>query len=207
MAEQYRRFRTLHPYIGPATAGEFLSVVSAEDGRGYERWRYSLTAPERKIPRNSAEALLLIWDIAVQLCERERDGWELVGVYQQLCEGFVWNLDEFMERLNMERIGKGHAYYDFRREATEWMRANGGALNAFADLIHRAHRGLLPNAEADGLSAFFAESLSGWMQASERGVVKARSDQRAFVARAAGFRGAGQGVRWNGRTYGFEDIP
>ncbi|MCY4431271.1 MAG: hypothetical protein OXC11_12880 [Rhodospirillales bacterium] len=62
LAEQYRRFRTLHPYIDPATAAEFLNVVSAEDGRGYERWRYSLTAPEKKIPTNSAEALLSIWD-------------------------------------------------------------------------------------------------------------------------------------------------
>ena len=31
LAEQYRRLRTLHPYIGPATAAEFLNAVSAED--------------------------------------------------------------------------------------------------------------------------------------------------------------------------------
>ena len=97
VSEQYRRFRTLHPYIGPAAAGEFLDVVSAEDGRGYERWRYSLTAPEQKIPTNSAEALLSIWDTAVQLCQTDRKGWRLRGVYEHLSEGFAGSLDGIME--------------------------------------------------------------------------------------------------------------
>ena len=125
LKEQYRRFRTLHPYIGPATVAEFLDVVSLEDGRGYERWRYSLTAPEKKIPTNSAEALLSIWDTAVQLCETERKGWRLRGVFEHLSEGFAWSLEEIMEALNMERMERGDAYHDFRRESTEWMRAHG----------------------------------------------------------------------------------
>ncbi len=207
LAEQYRRFRTLHPYIEPSTAGEFLNVVSAKGGSGYERWRYSLTAPERQIPRNSAEALLWIWDVAVQLCERESDGGELVGVYEQLRDGFGRSLAATMEALNSDRIGQGQPYHDWRREATDWMEARGGLLNAFAELTHRAHRGLLPDAEADGLSDFFAESLRGWMRASEEGVAQARSDQRTFMARAAGHRGSAQGVRWNEETNGFEDLP
>ena len=207
LAEQYRRFRTLHPYIGPATVDEFLKDVSAEDGRGYERWRYSLTAPEKKIPTNSAEALLSIWDTAVQLCETERKGWRLRGVYEHLSEGFAWKLEEIMETFNMERMESGDAYHDFRRESTEWMRAHGGPLNAFSELGHCAHRGLLPDADADGLSTPFAESLKRWMQAGDGGAVKAQSDVRVFLARAAGYRGPGQGVRWNDETKGFEDVP
>ena len=34
LTEQYRRFRTLHPYIDPGSVAEFLDVVSLEDGRG-----------------------------------------------------------------------------------------------------------------------------------------------------------------------------
>ena len=207
LAEQYRRFRTLHPYVGPATVGEFLTDVSAEDGRGYERWRYSLTAPEKKIPTNSAEALLLTWDIAVQLCEKGCTGWRLRGVYEHLSEGFAWKLEEIMETLNLERMESGGAYHDFRRESTEWMRAHGGLLNAFSALGHRGHRGMFPNAEADGLSEPFAESLRRWMHAGDGGAVKAQSDVRVFLARAAGYRGRGQGVRWNDETKGFEDVP
>ena len=107
----------------------------------------------------------------------------------------------------MERVEKRLAYHDVRRESTEWMRAHGGPLNGFAELIYRAHRGLLPDADADDLSAFFAESLRRWVLVPDGGAVEAQSDLRAFVARATGYRGPGQGVRWNGQTNGFEDVP
>ena len=206
VSEQYRRFRTLHPYIGPAAAGEFLDVVSAEDGRGYERWRYSLTAPEQKIPTNSAEALLSIWDTAVQLCQTDRKGWRLRGVYEHLSEGFAGSLDGIMEKLSMERVRRGCAYHDFRAESTEWMRTHGGVLNAYARLVYREHRRLLPDPGADGLSSLFADALRRWVQAGG-GAVTPRSDVRMFVARAAGRRGPGRGVCWNVETDRFEDIP
>ena len=65
----------------------------------------------------------------------------------------------------------------------------------------------MPDADADGLSTPFAESLKRWMQAGDGGAVKAQSDVRVFLARAAGYRGPGQGVRWNDETKGFEDVP
>ncbi|MCY4496527.1 MAG: hypothetical protein OXC14_04510, partial [Rhodospirillaceae bacterium] len=163
-------------------------------------------------PRNAAQfnahyADIGIMVIAVQLCEKERRGWRLRGVYEQLSEGFAGRLEEITERLNMERVGKGLEFHDVRREAADWMRAHGGPLNGFAALTHRSHRGQLPDAEADGLSAFFADSLTAWVQGQDGGRVKARSDVRAFVDRATGYRGAGQGVRWNRETNGFEDVP
>ena len=206
LAEQYRRFRTLHPYIGPATAGEFLDAVSTEDGRGYERWRYSLTAPEEKIPTNSADALLSIWDVAVQLCETDREGWRLRGVYEHLSEGFAWALQDTMRR-RMERMESGEEYQELHAEAMEWMRARGGLLNAYSELVHRAHRGLVPDPEPDGLSSPLADCLTRWLEAGDVGVVKARSDVGVFLARAAGRRGPARGVRWNGETNGFEDVP
>ena len=207
LAEQYRRFRTLHPYIGPATVEKCLKDVSAEDGRGYERWRYSLTAPEKKIPTNSAEALISIWDTAVRLCETKRKGWRMRGVYEHLSEGLAWSLEEIMEKLNVKRMESGVAYHDFRQESVDWMRAQGGVLNAFSELAHRAHRGLLPDPGADGLSGPFAEALRRWVQARDGGAAKAQSDVRVFVGRAAGYRGRAQGVRWNVETKGFEDVP
>ena len=45
------------------------------------------------------------------------------------------------------------------------------------------------------------------MQAGGSGAVKAQSDVRVFVARAAGYRGAGRSVRWNDEKKGFEDVP
>lgn len=207
LTEQYRRFRTLHAHIVPVTAAEFLDAVSAEDGRGYERWRYSLTAPEAKIPTNSAEALLSIWDTAVQLCETDGEACQIRGVYEQLTEGFERSLEEIMESFNVARIGRGVTYHDFRSEATEWLRAHGGVLNACSELVHRMHRGLMPDADADGLSLPFAECLTRWVQGGGTGAVKAPSDARVFLARAAGDRGPGRGVRWNGETNGFEDLP
>ena len=207
LAEQYRRFRTLHPYIGPATARKFLNAVSAQDGRGYELWRYSLTAPETKLPQNSVAALLWIWDVAVQLCEPERDGWELTGVYERLRDGFAWSLEEILDKLNMERIGEGQANDDVGREAAEWIEAHGGPVNAYAALVHRAHRGLLPAADAGGLSDLFAASLKAWVLKDHGDAVKPQSDVRVFVDRATGYRGPGRSVRWNHETNGFEDMP
>ncbi|MCY4012746.1 MAG: hypothetical protein OXG82_08540 [Gammaproteobacteria bacterium] len=210
LAEEYRRFRTLHQYIEPATLAAFLDSVSAEDGRGYERWRYSLTAPEAKIPTNSADALLSIWDVAVQLCDTDREGWRLRGVYEQLSEGFGWSLEEIMGKLNEERMNSADsadAYHDFRGEARDWMRAHGGLLNAYAKLVHRAHRRRMPGADEDGVSAPLAECLRRWLAAGERRAVQARADVDVFVDRAAGYRGPAQGVRWNRDTAGFEDVP
>lgn len=207
LSEQYRRFRTLHPYIDPVAADEFLDAVSAEDGRGYERWRYSLTAPERKIPTNSAEALLSIWDTAVQLCQSERERGHIRGVYEQLSEGLAWKLEQIVERFSMDRLERGLEPHDFRSESLEWVRAHGGPLNAFSELVHRAHRGQLPQPSADGVSASFAECLKHWLQARDGGSVKAQSDVLMFVRRAAGYRGRAQGVRWNRETNGFEDVP
>ena len=45
------------------------------------------------------------------------------------------------------------------------------------------------------------------MQAADGGRVKAQSDVRVFLARAAGYRGPGQSVRWNDESKGFEDVP
>ena len=208
VAEQYRRFRTLHPYIGPATAGDFLRYVSAKDRRGYERWRYSLTEPEKKIPKNSAGALLLIWDVAVQLCKTECGGQQPKGVYEQMSEGLKGRFDEIAKTLlNIDRGGKGLDRHDMKRESIAWLSRHGGVLNAFAKLTHRAYRGLPPDADADGLSGFLADSLRAWVSEQDGGGVKARSDMRMFVARAKGCRGRSQGVRWNGETNGFEDIP
>ena len=66
--------------------------------------------------------------------------------------------------------------------------------------------GLLPAADADGVSAPFAECLRRWLQAGDGGKASAQSDVRVFVARAAGHRGPAQGVRWNDKTKGFEDV-
>lgn len=104
-------------------------------------------------------------------------------------------LEEIMEKLNPERMERGQAYHDYRRESIEWMNARGGALNAFAGLAFRKHRGLLPAAQTDGVSEFFADSLKVWVLGDDRGAIKARPDVRVFLGRAAGYRGPGQSVR------------
>ena len=217
VAEEYRRFRTLHPHIEPKTADDFLRCVSAKkrpsdegDGRGYQQWRYSLTAPERDedIPRNSVEALLLIWDVAVQLCETERGGWRPRGVYERMSEGIEGCLDHIaLTRPGLGEGGKRTDHRDMRRESIAWLSRHGCVVNGFAKLIHREYRGLPPDADADGLSDFLADSREAWVSGQDGGRVTARSDIGMFVARARGSRGRGQGVRWNGETNGFEDIP
>ena len=55
----YGRFQSLHSYISEETVGKFLSVVSEADGRGYERWRYTLIE-DRPLPRNSPEGIVTL---------------------------------------------------------------------------------------------------------------------------------------------------
>ena len=47
------RYQSLHRYVETETLDAFLSQISDEDGRGYERWRYTLiddTPPPRDQP-------------------------------------------------------------------------------------------------------------------------------------------------------------
>ena len=127
-------------------------------------------------------------------------------VYEELCDGLAWGLQEIMDGLNTESTAEGHANADVDLEAAEWIEAQGGPLNAFAALVHHAHRGLLPKADAEGLSDLCAGTLRAWVQ-GHGNTVKARSDVRVFVDRATGYRGPGRGVRWNHQTNGFEDLP
>ena len=65
LEDDYRVFRSLHDYVDLPSLGEFLGIVSdppdGKAGRGYESWRYSLTVPDRRIPRNSPVFLLAVW--------------------------------------------------------------------------------------------------------------------------------------------------
>ena len=65
--DYYYQFQSLHSYIGIENLDDFLKKVSGNDGKGYERWRYSLIEVERELPRNSTEALITIWGICVEI--------------------------------------------------------------------------------------------------------------------------------------------
>lgn len=71
--DYYRRFQSLHSYITVESLDEFLTIVSNSDGKGYERWRYTLIEDEEQLPRNSAEALIAIWGVCTEIASERVD--------------------------------------------------------------------------------------------------------------------------------------
>ena len=70
--EYYSQYQSLHSYITIETVDGFLSQVSRVDGKGYELWRYTLIQNEKQLPQNSAEAMVAIWGICVQIAKSRK---------------------------------------------------------------------------------------------------------------------------------------
>lgn len=188
--EYYERFQSLHNYIAVSKLQMFLDEISGgPEGKGYERWRYALVDTESKIPRNSVDCMLAIWEATVKVLQLRVNlvkSQSIVMPDQELCRAIYVNFGN----MHCEDITALRTLYE------------NNELSAVARLLWNDHRGICREADdSDRLSLFLRRKLNA---------IKCKSDNAnvaRFITRAVGKDASGLSVRWNAERKRFEDVP
>ena len=199
-------FQSLHPYVSVETVDEFLSVVSEADGRGYERWRYTLIE-DKPLPTNSPETLVALWGVCVQIAEEVV--WENQRVRmpnEALAREFCNQLETLEVKVSIDRQNAGEPFQDIADETKDWLWRTGHPLNAFADVLWNISR-YDEHGQAD-VSEWLSDALTRWaIKLLNSPAIASPTSLRAFVQRAQGRTPDGQSLRWNRKANRFEDVP
>ncbi len=210
LEDYYRILQSLHDYVDVPSLQDFLKIVSdppdGKAGRGYENWRYSLTIPDARIPRNSPVFLLAIWYAAVAVAdEREYDS-SMLTPDRQIASWFYHRLESIMRTVHVHSQDRGLPYENYIEQYRLWVRSHGHPLNGFAAVLRDARRGVGP--AKSGASGTLEKSLAAWSQSLHEGVTReANYNVRHFYERARGRRGGPGSIRWNTDKRVFEDEP
>ena len=202
----YERFQSLHPYIAAGTVDKFLSVVSGVEGKGYERWRYTLIE-DRELPRNSPEALVAVWEVSVQIAEERLWGSPRVRMPNEaLAREFCSQLEAMEMKVSCERLDAGEPFQDIARETKDWLWKFGHPLNAFADVLWHFSR-YDEHGQAD-VSEWLSDALTRWANVVlSNPAIAGPASLRAFVGRAQGHTSDGRSLRWDRNANRFETVP
>ena len=210
LADYFSTYQSLHYYVEISSLADFLKAVSIDNrpgkGRGYERWRYSLTDIDEIIPTNSVEFLLAIWGAAVRHIE-----WKVYQKYRlttpdtDITKWLESSFEEFAIRASVQKPEGEVSLEDLCIKYGEWVNHHGHVLNAFSRLIHNAHRGL--ELASCGAPDPLAQILTQWWKHEERRLDAVDADIRLFLTRARGVQGPAEGVRWNEEDRRFEMVP
>ncbi len=199
LREHYAVYQSLHSYIEMPTLDEFLCDVSRapneKDGivTGYERWRY-LLIEEKSIPRNSAEAMLSIWSVAVRIAERKECPKTLPRMLEdEIKKEILDRLNRFLDRSRSQSI----------QRRCIWRVRPGGSLNTFAKFIWNHERGR-PDTFG-GAPQEVREALGRRLEALDE--EKLSDDTLFFIQRARGYSPLGLSIRWNDTSGRFEKVP
>ena len=204
----YRRFQSLHLYVPIPQVDQFLELVSAKRGTGYERWRYSLIqVKDKKLPRNSPEALVAVWDICLQIAVNRNWSNQRIRMPDEI---LAWELRRMLHRnwlsVSKNRQDAGESYQNLQPEINNWYRAAGHPLNAFAQVLWHYQRYDFHG--MDTASDWFSEVLEGWYrQVSETSNKAGPTLLLTFVERAQGNTGHGSSLLWNSTAKRFESVP
>ena len=205
IGEFYARFQSLHSYIQIQCVDEFLAQVSAEDGKGYERWRYTLIEDEL-LPKNSPEALVSIWGVCVQIAvAREWENQRVRFPDEMLTWKFRDCLDAMVQQVAVDRQNAGEPFRDIGRERKVWLWKREHPLNAFANVLWNFSRyGEHGQVE---VSDWLSDALLAWAGIiHNRPDITRRTSMRAFVTRAQGLTPEGQSIRWDQNAKRFEPV-
>ena len=211
LEDYYRILRSLHDYLDVPSIGDFLKIVSnppdGKAGRGYESWRYSLTDPESRIPRNSPVFLLAIWGAAVMVMEdREYERRSVLTPDQEIMARLCQGLELIMSSVCVRRQDKGLPFENYFEQYQAWVRSHGHPLTALATALRDANRGVGPS--QSGASGTLEESLVEWSAWLQKHIEQdANYNVRHFHARALGLPGGAGGIQWNAEERLFEDVP
>ena len=178
----YARFQSLHSYIPIDSLPDLLQSISRTDGKGYERWRYSLIETDSEIPTNSAEAMLAVWTSSVQLIG-QRLGIEHVTRPEQ---ALMRQLSKLLPRMSTEKDAIDPV----------WKECYEGPINHAARLLWEEHRGI--------------EAELSWMESWVEAIKVESNDSKAlryFIDVATGNTASGLGIIWDSDGKRFAAIP
>lgn len=209
--EYYSQYQSLHSYITFETVDGFLSEVSRGDGKGYERWRYTLIEEEKLLPQNSAEAMLAIWGICVQIAESRINGIQCVRMLDETLR--IELSDELFEKfqetdieiqINSQNVDQ--QLLDLGREAyTRIFLQSYDPLNVFAEILQ--HFGNYKSHGISGLPDYVSKAVYIWIESiSNFNENSGLSSRRLFIERALGNTWAGEGIRWNSESKRFDNV-
>ena len=206
IGEFYERFQSLHSFIPIDSAPEFLKEISAKDGKGYERWRYTLIE-DMGLPRNSPEALVSVWGVCIQIALAKEWKNQQVRFPDEM---LTWKLrdclDVAIQQVSLDRQNTGELFQNIAPEKKDWLWNRGHPLNAFANVLWNLSRyGEHGQAE---VSEWLSDALVRWGNVIQKNPAISRpTSLRAFVTRAQGRTPQGQSIRWNQNSNRFEPVP
>ena len=212
IAEFYARFQSLHMYVPWDSARDFLWHISGQRGEGYEKWRYALIQntddEENAPPLNSEEAMIAIWQIAIDLADsglREDDN--EIEMYEKHLESLCFDmLNESYDEVYRDGVNGNWDGERVQREIGEWMAGKGGVLNALSSILWREAR--FGHHDVAFESEWSPRILSKCLKRiSVHELRRTHSNLACFADRAQGRYAIAKGVSWNTQTNRFETIP
>ena len=209
--EYYSQYQSLHSYITIETVDGFLSEVSREDGKGYELWRYTLIEDEKQLPQNSAEAMVAIWGICVQIAESKKYGSQCVKMLDETLrielseELFEKFKDQFIEiQINSQKVDQQLLNIGREAYAKTFVQVE-HSLNVFAEILQ--HFGNYKSHGITGLPDYVSKAVYIWIESiSNFNKNSGLSSRRLFIERALGNTWAGEGIRWNSESKRFDNV-
>ena len=211
-SEFYARFQSLHMYVPWDNARDFLRQISGERGEGYEKWRYALIQDtddeENAPPLNSGEAMMAVWQAAMDLAERGlREDDNRFEMYEEhlevLCFEILSDSHDEVYRSADDENWDGELVH---REIGEWIANNGGILNAFSSILRREAR--VGHHDVAFENEWSARVLTKCLERiSVHTLRRTYSNLACFADRAQGRYAVGSEISWDARTNRFENIP
>ena len=205
--EYYGQFQSLHSYITIESLDGFLKEVSSQDGRGYDRWRYTLIEFEEPLPRNSIEALIAIWGVCVEIAEKSVSDQRRIRMLDTKLTQTLWEgLQIQMDKVSIGRQAAGEPFKNLKVEAIERLFQGRHALNVFAEILW--YSGQYKSHGLTNVSDQLSEAICQWID----NVLNCKSQSgmtslRWFIERAQGRTPEGKSIRWNREAKRFEDVP
>ena len=209
--DYFSQYQSLHWYITIETVDDFLSEVSGVDGRGYELWRYSLIEDDERLPRNSAEAMLAIWGICVEIARSRLSGSQGVRMLDEelsriLSDKLCFSFKEQFIEIQRNSQSVDQRLLDLGREAYDGIFKGKHPLDVFAEILQ--HFGTNKSHGLSGLPDYVSKAVYVWIESisnfSEKPGI---SSLRIFIERAQGRTPTGESIRWNTDSRRFENVP
>ena len=208
--DYFAQYQSLHSYITIETVDDFLSEVSGVDGRGYELWRYTLIEEDERLPRNSAEGMLAIWGICVEIARSRLYGSQGVRMLDDKLSSILSDklfcsfTDQFVEIQYSRSVDQ--RLLDLGREAYDGIFEGKHPLNAFAEILQ--HFGANKSHGLSGFPEFVSKAVHIWIERiSNFNEKPGITSLRIFIERAQGKTPAGESIRWNCDSRRFEIVP
>lgn len=205
--EYYGRFQSLHSYIDVEKLDDFLNMISGKDGKGYERWRYTLIEDEVELPRNSAEAMITTWGACIELARSRVFDIPRISFPDVKLRSI---LRDRMENLALDvclkRQAAGEQFQNLTLQLLERLFRDKNVLNVFAEILCNFDE--FQSRNFPDMSDQMSEVMSRWQdsvlsESSKTGMTSLRN----FVERAQGRRPEGESIRWNMDSKRFEVVP